>query len=121
MTDPSLFDDGPSDTLVAKAQRIIEARKARDQAMRQAEQASAAAWKAAVVDLILGWPKGREFTGDDVWDAAARLAESTHDPRALGPVLVLLRKGGHIKPTDTYRPSTRKERHAGPVRVWRRA
>lgn len=57
----------------------------------------------------------RMFTTDDLW---AALPETSADPRMLGSVMQSLRGDGLCRPTTGYVPSTRKECHGRPVRVW---
>lgn len=67
------------------------------------------------------------FTTDEVWFELRRRAElrehfpQTHEPRALGAIMRILRERGVIEATGVYRKSKRPEAHAGPKREWRRA
>ena len=44
---------------------------------------------------------------------------TTHDSRALGPVMKRLARDGYIAPTDEFVKGTRRSRHSAPLRVWR--
>jgi alkylhydroperoxidase family enzyme len=67
---------------------------------------------AAVAVCAQRYPAG--FTTDEVWD----LVGSPPEPRAMGAVMQAAARGGVILATTQYRPSTRTECHARPVRVW---
>lgn len=60
-----------------------------------------------------------DFTTDDIWCELERLSIATpHEPRAIGAVVVAVKRLGLIAPTNRYRPSSRPECHARPIRVW---
>jgi hypothetical protein len=100
MTDPTLFD----------------AQAARDEGMGRAEDHAAPDWKDLAATVALGLALDRPtFTADDVWDVLGSDAPSTHDGRALGPVLVNLARQGRIRRVG-YAPSRR--RHASPIAEW---
>lgn len=64
------------------------------------------------------WPT---FTTDQVWavlDEHTNL--KTHNPRALGAVMLAAKKEGLIESLDEWRTSARPACHGRPVRVWRR-
>lgn len=63
---------------------------------------------------------GRAFTTDDVWDAIGEDV-TTHDGRALGPLMREAVADGLIVPTGAYRTSRRGRCHQRPVREWRRS
>jgi len=60
-----------------------------------------------------------DFTTDDIWcELERRNVITPHEPRAIGAVVVAVKRLGLIAPTDRYRPSNRPECHARPIRVW---
>ena len=60
-----------------------------------------------------------DFTTDDVWcELERRNIATPHEPRAIGAVVVAVKRLGLIAPTNRYRPSSRPECHARPIRVW---
>lgn len=92
-----------------------EGRRARDEALAQVEENADPEWldRARAVVLALAAKRG-DFTADDVWIHLP----ATREPRALGAVMRQLADEGRIIKTETFRPSTRPERHAGPMAVW---
>jgi hypothetical protein len=63
----------------------------------------------------------REFTTDHLWALLARHYPNvhTHEPRAMGPLMVWAQKNGLVEPTDRVSLSNRPEHHRYPCRVWR--
>ena len=60
-----------------------------------------------------------DFTTDDIWcELERRNVMTPHEPRAIGAVVVAVKRLGLIAPTNRYRPSNRPECHARPIRVW---
>ena len=60
-----------------------------------------------------------DFTTDDIWcELERRNVMTPHEPRAIGAVVVAVKRLGLIAPTNRYRPSSRPECHARPIRVW---
>ncbi len=88
-----------------KAQGMAEAEAHADPSWR------IQAWNAILV--IVG--RGEPFTTDDVWEM---LDTSTHEPRALGSLLVRARSQGLIRGTGEWRNSRRPEAHSRPCAVW---
>lgn len=107
---------------------LFAAKRTRDASIKQVGDAADREWKNAALAAV---KKVRfafeEFTTDHVWqqlDAWAKAgfcAHETHEPRALGAVMQSAKKLGLIVPTDKHTLSVRKECHARPVRVWKRA
>ena len=62
-----------------------------------------------------------EITADDIWDALAIWPDiNTHEPRALGPVLLDAQRRGWIVPTDRVRASRRRQiNHGRRITIWR--
>lgn len=59
-----------------------------------------------------------EFTSDDIWRALPEDV-TTHDYRALGPVLRTAQRRGWIVPTDRFQLTEQRSRHRAPIRIWR--
>jgi hypothetical protein len=113
---PSLFDDAPEvvPTMVVAVER-------RDRKVRQAADHANQDWMEHARKVVLLVAKRmRSFTTDDVWDALQKAKRpTTHDPRALGPIMRTLHAEGLILNTRTFVPSRR--RHATPIPVWERS
>jgi hypothetical protein len=107
--------------LVDKA-RAIASRAAADAAIAEADANANPDWRAAVAAVIVALAAEREtFTTDDVWRFLdADHAEAiTHEPRALGALMLAAARDGVIATLDDWRPSDRIVNHGRPVRVWR--
>lgn len=98
-----------------------EAMRARDAAIRRVDEHADPAWRetalAAVSRLAAA---GQPFTTDDVVRALPATV-STHDPRALGPVMLRAARMGIVAPMDQYRNSESTVCHGRPKRLWRGA
>ena len=75
-------------------------------------------WREAQAAISLLCKRGRPFTTDAVWYLLNRVGVKTHDPRALGAVVLAACKDGLIRPTGEYHKSIRKECHRRPLAVW---
>ena len=62
-----------------------------------------------------------EFTTDDVWDILDGYAMSTHERRAMGPVMKKAQKLGLVVPTGQFILSHRPVCNKRPVMVWKSA
>lgn len=101
---------------------LLDAIAARDEAMRRVEDNADVDWAAYMERCIARIAKTMPlFTSDDVFELAAsnNNAPTTHEPRALGPLMVRAAKSGLCAATETFRQSVRRSRHAAPLRVWR--
>lgn len=58
------------------------------------------------------------FTTDAVWEEIERTGAFTHEPRALGAVMLRAIKDGLIMATGAYRKSRRTSCHHRPIRVY---
>lgn len=100
---------------------MSEGTEARDEALERVEYNAHREW------LSCAYAAGKHiasyaepFTADDI----RHMMEvhypgvTTHEPRAMGAIMNKLKRAGVITPTDRFIPSTRKERHNGPIRVW---
>lgn len=92
---------------------------ARDAALDQVEEHANPEWLQLAERYVRGLPSGLSFTTDQVWDAVGEVA-TTHEPRALGAVMMRLAREKVVAKTREYRPTTRKQAHARPIPVWSR-
>ncbi len=60
----------------------------------------------------------REITTDMVWRELGKTGWKTHDPRALGSILLAANSLGLCKKTGRYVPSERPACHRRPIPVW---
>lgn len=62
-----------------------------------------------------------EFTTDNLWQFMETLGRgvSTHEPRALGPVMIAAQKRHWIAPTGRYEQSRRPACHLRPIAIWK--
>lgn len=99
---------------------LFAARAAKAEAMARVEEHADTSWKAAARQAVLN--AARElprFTSDDVMDRIGGEV-STHELRALGPVMLAAAKCGWIAKVDCAAvPSRRTSLHASPRTVWR--
>lgn len=76
-------------------------------------------WKKACIDVIFTLAVTKQqFSTDEVWCDLATTPAGTHEPRAIGPMMMEAAKHGLIKATPLYCPSCRPKCHRRPVRVW---
>ena len=62
----------------------------------------------------------REFTTDDVWQQLKMHVDAaTHEPRAMGAMMVSAKKAGICTPLMKFEGSSRISCHNRPIRVWR--
>ena len=96
------------------------AERAKREAVARVEANANSEWKRRVDSVIRELAAQRhEFTTDDVWERLSDYQESTHERRALGSMMTKAARDGVIVATERYVPSTRRESHANPKRVWR--
>jgi hypothetical protein len=98
---------------------LFAARSARDEAMARVEEHADVDWKVAarraVLDAARVLPR---LTSDDVMDRISGV--STHELRALGPIMLAAAKNGWIAKADCAAVLCRRSsRHAAPLTVWR--
>lgn len=103
---PNLFD-------------FAEARAARDAALVQVNEHADPDWKEAAYDAVVATAYARaRFTADDIYDRLDG-SVSTHEPRALGPVMLRAVRSGLIAKANVASiPSRRRSLHASPRTVW---
>lgn len=95
-----------------------KALQSRDEGMDRVDANADSEWKdVALVTVYACASIHRTFTADDVWLWIPEHVY-THEPRALGPVMVRAVKEGWIRASDSFQPSKRESRHACPLRVW---
>lgn len=76
-------------------------------------------WLDEALEAVVQVAKAQNhLTTDDVWARLTSTPNETHDPRAMGPVMIRARKLGYIKPTSRWELSRRLACHARPLRVW---
>jgi hypothetical protein len=93
------------------------ARRARESAMGRADDHADADWKDAALDAVHAAALAHQtLTSEHVLPLIDRRF-TTHDLRALGPVLVRAAKLGWIENTGSYVKSAR--RHMSPLTLWR--
>tara|TARA_R110000803_G_scaffold188813_1_gene251277 strand:- start:371 stop:703 length:333 start_codon:yes stop_codon:yes gene_type:complete len=92
----------------------------RDKAIRNVAKHTDEQWKEfaqSAVLILLKVCEFEEFTTDEVWELMPPGVE-THDPRAMGAIMLEAAKSGLIVATDKYQPSKRAVCHRRPLRVW---
>lgn len=91
-----------------------------DEALGRVDANADAVWKEDVLNAIHRLALTVEdFTTDDVWEAVRLNESTTHEPRAIGALMKRAADRGWIRPTPTYRKTTRPEAHGRPIRVWK--
>ncbi|MGY3615706.1 hypothetical protein [Bradyrhizobium sp. USDA 10063] len=99
--------------------QYTEAKDAKTAAMDQAESHANAAWLDLMLELTRVVCLTHEyFTVDDVVDLYRHVEDApvTHEPRALGPVMLRAAKAGYCKKTNT---TEARSNHNRPLAVWR--
>lgn len=99
---------------------IDGSRAARDEAMERVEAHAHELWKEKAQDCLDWLIRERErWTSDDFWEAMAEHypTVTTHEPRALGPLLARLTRDGRIEQVGTQ-ASRRVVHHAHPLKVY---
>lgn len=103
-------------------------RELRDEAVARVDRNAERNWKTTADFCAETIARYRaRFTSEDILDAIektiAKIPDvglvATHDLRAMGPVMMRLKKKKLAVPTPDFVQSNRSGRHAGPVRVWR--
>jgi hypothetical protein len=86
--------------------------------MNRAENHADEEWKQAVVDAIYMLAKGPSaFTTDEVWLAVGDDA-STHEPRAMGPMIRNCVRAGMIVKAEGLQCSSLSACHRRPKQLW---
>ena len=112
MSEP-LFDPGVYDPVAAA--------RAKDYSMTQVKQHADHDWKVEAARIVRYLASTREeFTTDAVWYLLEQFTDvSTHEPRAMGPIMLAAAKNGQIRATDRTTKSVRVVNHMRPIQVWR--
>lgn len=99
-----------------------------ERSIKRAERHSDPHWygiAVRIVRLIAHYtdPRTKTLTADDVWEMLEHpiiaATFSTHDPRALGPVMQEAVRNGWIAATDKVVKSKRRVNHGRKITVWR--
>lgn len=123
----NLFDSNRDAKLTTEEEEALdryeeakEGRRLRDEGMATVALNAGSEWarRAMIIVLAVARATPDGFTTDDVWRAGL---EKPHNGKALGPVMAGLARQGLIVATNQIRNSYRREAHAGPKRVWRKA
>ena len=95
---------------------------AKQAAMAQVEENADEEWRRCMLLAVkYAAERHRQFTSDDVFDAFHELGftAETHEPRALGPVMIEAAKNGWCRKANCAPwPSRRMSLHASPRAVW---
>src|SRR5689334_16130981 len=76
-------------------------------------------WKEVALRIIREIAETQpELTTDDVWPLIEKSPWDTHEPRALGPIMIHAAKRGWITATDRAVKSNRKECHHRKIQIW---
>jgi hypothetical protein len=99
---------------------LFSAKAAKQDGMERVGKHADEAWlRAAGMAAFQAAKELAELTSDDVWDRIPP-GFSTHEYRAMGPVMQTAAKSGWIIQADKKpRPSKRRSLHASPRTVWR--
>lgn len=99
---------------------MSEGERERDRGMGRAYRAANPAWKAFMYECIVVVARRKQyFTTDDVETRRVRIGgPTTHENRALGPLMRQAHRDGICYPTERFEPSRRAMEHARPLRVW---
>lgn len=92
-----------------------------DHALMRVEQAADPTWlRSAITAVRATAVRKATLTTDDVWETLRSTypGVDTHEYRALGAVMRIASRHGWIRPSGTYRPTTRPEAHKRPIAVW---
>jgi len=114
-------DDGTD--MFDYAARRAKAEAAKKAAMEQVEENANERWKLFMTQLaIQQLTIKRRITTDDLRDAylMSDVADkpTTHELRALGPLMRGLARMGYCHKAVEFVPSIRRSRHNGPMQVW---
>lgn len=98
----------------------VASEKERDEAIARVEKHANQRWMLAAYNAVK-WcaVHHRQFTTNEVWARLQRSPETTHEARALGPVMANAARNGLIRNSGQYRRSQIPRQHGRPVPVWR--
>jgi predicted nucleic acid-binding Zn-ribbon protein len=89
--------------------------------IEQVEENAHEHWKVVAAEAIEDLARaGRPFQGDDVWSRIAQLdpEATTHESRAMGPMIQKASRAGLIRFTGDFAKAYRPSRNGGPERLW---
>lgn len=90
----------------------------RDDGMGRVARGASPEWKRHALQAVRACALGRDtFIVDEVWKFMPPDV-TTHELRAMGPVMRRAHAFGWIEPTTEFRPSDRISAHRNPRRVW---
>lgn len=94
---------------------------ARSDALQRVDEHADPDWRDVAYRCVLAVARRLEhFTTDEVIDELANHpAITTHEPRALGPVMMRAARNNVIAATDRFVKSNAISRHRAPKQVWR--
>lgn len=94
--------------------------EARRRGMRNAAQAADPVWWAYMLALVLEVAKRKPylFTDDIERLRSERGGPTTHENRAIGPLMIAAKKNGWISPVDHWAQSSQVVNHRRHMRVW---
>ena len=97
--------------------QLLDGAVLRDKAIKQAEDNAKANWLASAFSAVRQCAALKDrFTTDDVWSLVGQ--DGTHEPRAMGAVMMKAARAGIARPTNTTRQSRRPVCHRRPVTIW---
>lgn len=98
---------------------MTEGERLREEALARVKANTSKQWRdAALVTVRLIAHELDEFTTDDVWFVLDG-KYATHEPRAMGAIMLQAARARVIVATDRYVKSARPGCHARPIRVWK--
>lgn len=90
------------------------------EALQRVEEHADPDWKTFALETIRLVAETRyEFTTDEIQELLDIAPVQTHEPRALGAVMIQAARLGLIAQTDRFITSKSVRRHRAPKRVWR--
>lgn len=120
---PPMSDDAKAKaTATKRRQARREARAARDAGIAKGKAGAEPVWLAEAEKAVRRVSSGgKRFTADDVMAILEGVGVKTRDKRALGGVMDGMRRRGEVVPLMEFVATSRKSRHAAPIRVWQGA
>lgn len=90
--------------------------------MARAERAADPEWKKAAFNCVVAVCRKKErFTTDDVMDLLDQTGETTHELRAMGPIMRAAARLEICRKTQTFpetQKSCRAQLHRSPIQIW---
>jgi hypothetical protein len=88
--------------------------------LQRVENNANEAWKDKAYQIVQRLCATRaDFTTDEIWEELKKTDEHTHEPRAIGAIVMRAARARLCEPTDRYKKSTRPECHRRPIQVWK--